>query len=121
MRRPSFEELRNALKELVGRPFRASEAHRLPKSVAYVSAALRQVKVKRAKNPRVMADLRPQGPARSRAERDDGPFVTPQGERKAHIFTVAVGARCDQDGAGGRNGRQSHRRRAGAEIQRHQN
>lgn len=37
---------RNALKELTGRPFRASKAHRLPKSVGYVSARPRQVKQK---------------------------------------------------------------------------
>jgi hypothetical protein len=37
---------RNALKGLIGRPFRASKAHRLPKSVGYVSARPRQVKQK---------------------------------------------------------------------------
>ena len=36
----------NALKGLTGRPFRASKAHRLPKSVGYVSARPRQVKQK---------------------------------------------------------------------------
>jgi len=37
---------RNALNGLTGWPFRASKAHRLPKSVAYVSAWPRQVKQK---------------------------------------------------------------------------
>src|SRR5262245_27321467 len=41
---------RNALKRLFGRPFRASKAHRLPKSVGYVSARLGQVKQKWLKN-----------------------------------------------------------------------
>jgi hypothetical protein len=44
------KELKNSslFNYLPGGPFRASEAHRLPKSVAYVSAGLGQVKVKTA-------------------------------------------------------------------------
>src|SRR4029079_4475153 len=41
---------RSTLKGLIGRPFRASKAHRLPKSVGYVSAWPRQVKQKWLKN-----------------------------------------------------------------------
>jgi hypothetical protein len=36
-----LREKRNTLKGLAGRPFRASKAHRLPKSVGYVSAGPR--------------------------------------------------------------------------------
>jgi hypothetical protein len=40
-----------------GVPFRASEAHRLPKSGRYVSVASRQVKVKGAKKARCGKDI----------------------------------------------------------------
>src|SRR6185312_16788735 len=52
---------RNALKGLIGRPFRASKAHRLPKSVGYVSARPRQVKQKWLKN-RAFGPFRPRIP-----------------------------------------------------------
>jgi hypothetical protein len=64
----------SALKELVGRPCRASEAHRLPKSVAYVSAGLAQVKAKGLEN-RGFSLIRSRGLKPFRAKRDDDPLV----------------------------------------------
>jgi hypothetical protein len=45
----------NIPKGFAGRPCRTDEAHRLPKSVAYISAAPAQVKAKRPENRWVLA------------------------------------------------------------------